>query len=333
MVIRIGSAPPLSVASSRKRTLGGGGGGRPGEDVTFKTILSDSKHRDGSVLSESSMWHKLYRMNITDETCLEPMMMSKIPKCQPYSRDCQMHLYNYMMQIYWLKLAYISVDSFDGPDDDWLIQMSGPKRGIEMTAPVLIEFDMRIKTGEKEEDMQLIDGAVNFSDMDPPINMAFTERLGGEGGAVDINLAHLYEAAEATIQVRISEACAGGLSLCLTASGSGLLEQARLFDEIVAEAPCDLDRFVFAVMRRTKLVVVLKIGRSDGSDCVHRFHLFDVQKHGDSTVFFKLSFATVHVTVTWSTLDVPNSALGEDNHYQWGLEDTTEDDYDYDWND
>ena len=157
-------------------------------------------------------------------------MMSKVPKCQLYSRDCQRHVYCDMMQIYWLKLAYISVDSLDSPiqlygylaardllnprrnhlfnrsrddpfvvvgDDDWLIQMSGPKRGIEMTAPVLIEFDMRIKTGEKEEDdLQLIDGAVDFSDMDPPINMAFTERLGGEGGAVDINLAHLYEAAD-----------------------------------------------------------------------------------------------------------------------------------------
>ena len=83
-----------------------------------------------------------------------------------------------------------------------------------MTSPVLVEFDMRIKIGEREEDdLQLIDGAVSFSDMDPPINMAFTRRLCGEGGAVDINLAHMYEAAEATIQVRISEACGSGLSL------------------------------------------------------------------------------------------------------------------------
>ncbi|CAM0955813.1 unnamed protein product [Alopecurus aequalis] len=164
-----------------------------------------------------------------------------------------------------------------------------------MTAPVLIEFDMRIKTGEKEEeDLQLIDGAVNFSDMDPPINMAFTERLGGEGGAVDINLAHLYEAAEATIQVCVCR------------------DEPR---------------------HRTKLVVVLKIGRSDGSDCVHRFHLFDVQKHGDSTVFFKLSFTAIHVKVTWSTLDVPNSALREDNHYKLRPEEITEDDDDFDWND
>ncbi|KAK1642807.1 hypothetical protein QYE76_060612 [Lolium multiflorum] len=363
-VIRMGAAPPLPVAPSRKRNLGGGG--CPVEDVTFKTLLVDMKHR-GSILNESSFLKRLYRTSITDETYLKPMLMSKNPKCEPYSRECQSHVYCNMMQIYWLKLAYIYVDSLDGPvqlygylaardllnprrnylfnrsrddpfivvgDDDWLIQMSGPKRGIEMTSPVLIEFDMKIKTGEsEEEDLQLIDGAVLFSDMDPPIDMAFTERLGGEGGAVDINLAHLYEAAEATIQVRISEVCCGGMSLCLIASGSGLLEKARLFDGIVAEAPCDLDRFVFSVKKRTKLIVVLKIGRSDGSDSVHRFHVFNVQKHGDSIVSFRLSFATIQVTVTWSTLDIPDSALGEDNHGQWSSDDTSEDDYEYDWND
>ena len=58
-----------------------------------------------------------------------------------------------------------------------------------------------------------------------------------------------------------------------------------------------------------------------------------MQKHGDSTVFFKLSFATIHVRVTWSTLDVPHSALGEDNHYKLGPEEISEDDYDYDWDD
>jgi hypothetical protein len=50
--------------------------------------------------------------------------------------------------------------------DDQFIRMSGPKRGIEMQASVLIEFDMRIKMGENEEDdLQLIDGAVCFSDL------------------------------------------------------------------------------------------------------------------------------------------------------------------------
>jgi hypothetical protein len=40
--------------------------------------------------------------------------------------------------------------------------MTGPKRGIYMGSAVLIEFDIRIKTGvHEEEDLQLIDGALS----------------------------------------------------------------------------------------------------------------------------------------------------------------------------
>jgi hypothetical protein len=66
MVIGMGAAPPLPVAPSRKRNLGGGR--RPEEDVTFKTLLVGMKHRDGSILNESSFWHKLYCTHITDES-------------------------------------------------------------------------------------------------------------------------------------------------------------------------------------------------------------------------------------------------------------------------
>jgi hypothetical protein len=64
--IRMGAAPPLPVAPSRKRNLGGGG--CPVEDVTFKTLLVDMKHRDGSILNESSFLKRLYRTSITDES-------------------------------------------------------------------------------------------------------------------------------------------------------------------------------------------------------------------------------------------------------------------------
>ena len=46
--------------------------------------------------------------------------------------------------------------------------MTGPKRGIDLTETVLIEYDVRIKTGDREEDdQQLIDGA---SLLDPLIH-------------------------------------------------------------------------------------------------------------------------------------------------------------------
>ena len=50
-----------------------------------------------------------------------------------------------------------------------LIEMTGPKRGITMTSPVLVEYDMRIKKGEQEEyDLQLIDGATDFCEVTTP---------------------------------------------------------------------------------------------------------------------------------------------------------------------
>lgn len=42
--------------------------------------------------------------------------------------------------------------------------MAGPKRGIELVDTIVLEYDMRIKAGDKEQDdLQLIDG-VSFKD-------------------------------------------------------------------------------------------------------------------------------------------------------------------------
>ena len=54
--------------------------------------------------------------------------------------------------------------------------MTGPTRGIVIFADVLMEFDMRIKTGEKEEDdLQLIDGVAYFNNREYVTN--YTLRL------------------------------------------------------------------------------------------------------------------------------------------------------------
>ena len=94
--------------------------------------------------------------------------------------------------------------------------MTGPKRGIEMYPPILIEYDLRIKNGGLEEDdMELIDGAMPCFHRTPckPVK----HRIDGNCGTVDISLAFVEYAVEATIEVVISDA-QRGLSLSL---GSG----------------------------------------------------------------------------------------------------------------
>ncbi|OEL22237.1 hypothetical protein BAE44_0016745 [Dichanthelium oligosanthes] len=97
-----------------------------------------------------------------------------------------------------------------------LIGMAGPKRGISMDCSVLFEFDMRIKKGEREEDdLQLIDGTVGYSELTTPCK-PFTNRINGDGGAVDIMLSLVYEAVEATIEVGAISDARSDLSLSLS---------------------------------------------------------------------------------------------------------------------
>lgn len=61
--------------------------------------------------------------------------------------------------------------------------MSGPKRGIGNQVRVLIEFDMKIKNGEtQDDDFQLIDGAIICSEFVLP-DRVFTQRIEGDCGA------------------------------------------------------------------------------------------------------------------------------------------------------
>ncbi|KAM0877928.1 hypothetical protein ACQ4PT_035214 [Festuca glaucescens] len=354
---QIGTVSPLPIPPCESRNWGDGD-----DSVQEIRLLDDSKHRDGSICSDSLAWHKFYRTILTEETYLEPMMMSRPTNCWPNMRDCKGHVYCHMMQIYSLKLAYTSADTSGGPilvygymaardllnplrnyvfnrtsddpfvvvqdGDDRFIRMSGPKRGIEMQASVLIEFDMRIKMGEKEDDLQLIDGAVCFSDLGSTPGRICTRRIVGDCGALDISLVLLHGAAEATVQVGISDVRDSGLSLFLGACANRITKELWLFDGVITES-CDLNKFVVAVVRGTKLIVRVKFGRNGDSDRTTQFVLFNVRQHGSDTMTFWLDYATIQVKVTWSTLDVPNSALRADNHYKWAEYESV--DFDYKW--
>ncbi|GJN35917.1 hypothetical protein PR202_gb24732 [Eleusine coracana subsp. coracana] len=68
-----------------------------------------------------------------------------------------------------------------------LIEMTGPKRGIDFSCDILIEYDMRIKTGDREEDnLQLIDG-VEVIDILIISYKPVTKRIHGKYGALDMN--------------------------------------------------------------------------------------------------------------------------------------------------
>ncbi|KAJ1284144.1 hypothetical protein BS78_03G182100 [Paspalum vaginatum] len=201
------------------------------EKIWFEHIYVNSSHRDGSIYRNRPFKEEWFDIDITDrnETLLEPMMFSEIKgNCIKDPENCMLHFPVDMLQFMSLRLVdaavnngliqlygyiavrdqrdqmlnYIFNHSRNDPvivEQGDLIEMTGPKRGIEMLPPVLIEFDIRIKNdgGLEEDDPELIDGAVACTLRRPckPVN----HRIAGNCGTVDMTLAFVDYAVEATI--------------------------------------------------------------------------------------------------------------------------------------
>lgn len=179
--------------------------------------------------------------------------------------------------------------------------MTGPKRGIELSRAVLVEYDMRIKTGAREEDdLQLIDGVSIVNEI-LTSRQPVTNRIHGDCGAVDISRALLDYAFEATVEVMISEVQTS-FHLCLSCFTSGLHEEIQFFNGMIGGESCGLRRHVVAVMEDECMDLEFKVGL--GPKClVEHLCCFEATNHGSTSEKIKTEFALISVMVTWSALD------------------------------
>uniref|UniRef100_A0A0E0B0F5 DUF6598 domain-containing protein n=1 Tax=Oryza glumipatula TaxID=40148 RepID=A0A0E0B0F5_9ORYZ len=207
----------------------------PTVDVHPATILEGSSHRDGSIYKFCPGFIQIYGY-IAVRDHLDSM------------------------------LNYVVNRSRDGiiVKQGSCIEMVGPKRGISMSCSVVLEFDMRIKKGDREEDdLELIDGALEYSQITTPAMRPMNSRVSGNCGAVDITLAYLYQAVEATIEVSISK----------------VRQEIQLFDGMVGE-PCGLRRYVVAVASDTWMHLKFKVCEKGSKNDVGRYCSFKANRHG-----------------------------------------------------
>ncbi|KAM0901150.1 hypothetical protein ACQ4PT_020161 [Festuca glaucescens] len=303
----------------------------PIDDVIPMDILPESRHRDGSIYMATHMWKTNYNITDRNETRFEAMMLSRATNCVIRDGVCVMHPPCCMLQIFSLKLAKLYVDdgsvelygyiaARDGLDpllnyivnvsrDDpivveqgSLINMAGPKRGIDLCGTTLIEYDMRIKTGEQEkDDLQLIDGVSDIDGVALWDRCTFTNRIHGNYGAVDLTASCLEQAVEASVEVLISEVHSS-FSLCLLCFIRGLNEELRLFDGGIVE-PRGLKRYVVAVMEDSWMDLKFKVGTESSGSAEHCCS-FKANNHGCATREIKTGFGLMSVKVTWSTLNL-----------------------------
>ena len=177
-----------------------------------------------------------------------------------------------------------------------------------MCSIVLIEFDMRIKIGTQEDDdLQLIDGALACSGRMYEPWKPIKERIIGSSGAVDVTLAVLAHAVEATIEVVVvmSEVQSGGLGLSLSSlvDVMDVYEEIQLFDGIIAQSG-PLRRFVVAVPIYTMMLLKVKVGNvvehARYVSASSRHIKFQPKLHGCTRRQMRLKVATISLKVTWS---------------------------------
>ncbi|KAM3194941.1 hypothetical protein ACQJBY_071161 [Aegilops geniculata] len=184
-----------------------------------------------------------------------------------------------------------------------LIEMTGPKRGITMISPVIVEFDMRIRKGEQEEDdLQLIDGAIDCELTTP--SHPSTNRINGDCGAVDITLTRVPDAVEATIDVVISKVQSGfNLSLSSFVFAGGSHQGVELFSGIIGE-PCGLTRrYVIAVEMGSWMHLKFNVGQKGSEyDDLERYCRFKADIHGCVCRQIIFEQASISLKVTWSTV-------------------------------
>ncbi|KAF8656164.1 hypothetical protein HU200_011901 [Digitaria exilis] len=270
----------------------------PCDGFDYWITLERSSHRDGSIYctrgSFGYAWKNDYRIADRNE-----IKLAKTPVA-----NCSVELYGYIAARDRLDplLNYIVNIDRDEPiiiEAGSLIEMTGPKRGIEFSCNVLIEYDMRIKTGEWEtNDLQLIDG-VSILDELMTLSKPYTDRIHGDCGAIDITQMSVENAFEATVEVLISEV-RSTFDLCLSCFTSGLHEEIRLFSGVIGES-CGLRRHVVAVRKGKCLDLKFMVGLGPDSFAEH-CRSFKATNHGCSNEQIKIESALVSLTVTWSSL-------------------------------
>lgn len=174
--------------------------------------------------------------------------------------------------------------------------MTGPKRGILMLSDVLFEFDMRIKTGENEEnDIQLIDGLIHYGDH-MALDIPFIDRISGNCGAVDMSLTLVEMGVEAIIEITIAEVQrAFNLSVSSFVYVGEVRKEVQLFHGKAVEM---VIRSVVAVPIDTTMHLMFSVDKkSSDSDASHSCSL-DVLLHGCTHRRVKLEMACISMKVT-----------------------------------
>lgn len=289
------------------------------QDLSYSMpILRGSSHRDGAIYKKRLDWESDYDVDIADrtETLLEPSYVDymtcdmlqifslKLAKSPVSNGSIQLYGYIAARDEYDLKLNYVFNRSREDPvvvQEGSIIQMTGPKRGIAFHCDVLLEFDMRIKNGEKEEDdAQLIGGMSEVRGMFMPWEPT-PVRLDGDCGAVEVSSALVSNAVAAIVEVIVVSDVRSGFDLSLSSVISAMeAHEFQLFHGSAVGDWCGRRRFAIAVTVDTMMHLKFMVSHKGSNGNVKRRCSFRAKKSGQTSRRIKFELASIWVKVTWA---------------------------------
>uniref|UniRef100_R7WBS9 DUF6598 domain-containing protein n=1 Tax=Aegilops tauschii TaxID=37682 RepID=R7WBS9_AEGTA len=224
----------------------------------------------------------------------------KLAKSPVTASNGSIELYGFMAarDEYDLKLNYVFNRGREDPvvvQEGSIIQMTGPRRGIAFHCDVLLEFDMRIRNGEREEDdAQLIDGMSEVRGMFMPWEPT-PVRLDGDCGAVEVSSALVSNAVAAIVEVIVVSEVRTGFDLSLSSVICAVgAHEFQLFHGSVGDWWGER-RFAIAVTLDTMMHLKFVVGHKGSGGNVKRRCSFRAKINGQVRRRIKVELASISV--------------------------------------
>lgn len=197
---------------------------------------------------------------------------------------------------------------------DSLLELTGPSRAVLLMDRPAFEIDLKVKSKESSsQDKTLSYYAFIYNNYAYRGNASYamTEVVPSEHSTMEVRFAHLPNAVEATITVRVVKG-SNGFKACFTARTESIEDDMVLLDSKSANVAVDnsglvvLQRNVVVVEEKGELILGVKAAQADGAvgteGVVAKQRAFCARSALRSEDYFDLGFSRLHVVIAWSML-------------------------------
>ncbi|TVU51215.1 hypothetical protein EJB05_02625, partial [Eragrostis curvula] len=193
---------------------------------------------------------------------------------------------------------------------DSSLKLTGPSRAIALIDPVIFEVDLKVKSKGSPfecDDKVLSYHAYCYHNIIHRYDAGFARKQveSTEHSTMEFMFAHLNQAVEATIQIRVDEG-SSDFKARVAAATAGIDEEVVLLNSLDRKVVVDenglvtLQRRVVVVAEKSMLTVSVEATDGEGGDIITKKLNFRPRVALRSKALYKFGFCNLSVVVAWS---------------------------------